>query len=260
MIKHNGEVLRKRELEKSYFVIYCLNADLYMEGEYTKGKKKRLYVFFGCTLDGRKKYMSSVFASEVERTSEWYDFYQGLKKRGMEHVIFALVPNEKELRDALKLSFPKVEMFTSCFRTIGKLRKYNTYKTNEDIYREVKRLYLAKDLKEYELNYVDYKKKYGKYQFIMDMLDEEIKGLKINYKYSSSIRRIVYAFNYVIQMEKRFSILSNQKIYKDKDEFLDDCSWFINCSESATHYHKEEWTEVINEIYEEKKELIKPYL
>lgn len=44
----------------------------------------------------------------------------------MKHVIFALLPRN---RDAIKLGFSKVEIFTSCENTIEKLQKYNSYKT-----------------------------------------------------------------------------------------------------------------------------------
>lgn len=178
----------------------------------------------------------------------------------MQHSIYALLPRKKEIRDAFKLAFKEVEIFTSCDNAIIKMQKYNSYRNREEIYREVKRLFLAKDLMEYELNYKDFIEKYSPYPFIMDMMNEEIKSLKENYKYSMNIRRIVYAFNYIIEMKKRFGRQSMDKKYKNKNEFIDECAYAIYMSESALHYYKEDWALVINEIYEEKKDLIKPYL
>lgn len=260
MKNRTGEVLRKRELEKSYFAVYCMSTKLNMDDATGEGGIKKLYVFFGCELGGKKKYISSVFEKELERTSDWYNYFQTLKKRGMEHIIYALVPKQKEIRDAIKLAYPKVEIFTSCENTINKLEKYNTYKTKEEIYREVRKLYVAKDEIEYELNYKEFEEKYKKYPFIMEMLEGEIKSLKENYKYSFAIRRIIYAFNYIIEMEKRFRRISKHQVYKDKEEFIDQCAFFIYSSEAAMHYQKEEWGNVLNEVYEEKKDLIKPYL
>jgi len=261
MIKaRTGENLRTRELEKSYFVIYCLSTKISIDDAEGTGGEKKLYVFFGCGLGGKKKYISSVLEEELIRTSDWYNYFQTLKKRGMEHVIYALVPKKKEIRDAIKLSYPKVEIFTSCENTINKLQKYNTFKTRDEIYREVRKLYIAKDLIEYELNYKEFVDKYSKYPFIMDLLNEEIKSLKENYKYSFAVRRIIYAFNYIIEMERRFEKINRHEIFKDKEEFVDICAFFIYSSEAALHYQKEEWANVLNEIYEEKKDLIKPYL
>lgn len=204
--------------------------------------------------------MSCVLETEVEKTSEWYNFFQELKKRGMEHIIFALLPKNKEIRDAIKLGFPKVEIFTSCESTIEKLLKYNSYKTKDEIYRQIRRIFIARDLVEYELNYKDFVEKYEKYPFMMDLLDEEIKSVKDNYKYSFMVRRIIYAFNYIIEMKKRFLRYSNYEVYNNKDEFIDVCAYAIFMSESSLHYYKDEWSLVLNEVYEEKNELIKPYL
>ena len=52
MMNRTGEVLRKRELERSYFCIYCITAKLQIDSD--KGYKdgRKLYTFWGCTLDG----------------------------------------------------------------------------------------------------------------------------------------------------------------------------------------------------------------
>ena len=175
-------------------------------------------------------------------------------------MIFGLLPQKKEIRDAIKIGYPEIEIFTWCENAIDKLKKYNSYKRQEEIYREIRSLFIARDIVEYELNYKDFVEKYEKYPFIMDMLGEEIKELRKNYKYAFKVRRIIYAFNYIIEMKKRFSKLTNYKVYQNKEEFIDECAHSIYMSECAVHYYKDEWTEVINEIYEEKKELIKPYL
>ena len=260
MDNRTGEVLRKRSLERSYFAIYCISAKINLDSDKGFREPKTLYTFFGCTLDGKKKYLACTLETEVEKTSDWYNFFQGLKRRGMEHVIFALLPRNREIRDAIKLGFPKVEIFTSCENTIEKLQKYNSYKTKDEIYRQVRRLFIARDLVEYELNYKDFVERYEKYPFIMDMIDDEIKSVKDNYKYSFTVRRIIYAFNYTIEMKKRFSRYCNDEVYRSKDEFIDACTYSIFMSEAALHYYKDEWTLVLNEIYEDKNELIKPYL
>lgn len=260
MNDRTGEVLRKRRLERSYFVIYCISTKINVDSDKLYEESKKLYTFFGCTLDGKKKYISCILETEAEKTSEWYNFFQELKKRGMEQIIFALLPKNKEMRDAVKLGFPKSEIFTSCEGAIEKLLKYNSYKTKDEIYRQIRKIFIAKDIVEYELNYKDFVEKYRKYPFLMEMLEDELKNIKNNYKYSFMVRRIIYAFNYIIEMKNRFSKYNKNEIYNNKEEFIDACAYAIFMSESALHYYKDEWSLVINEIYQEKNELIKPYL
>lgn len=128
MNKRMGEILEKRGLEKSYFSIYCISTKIGLDSDKGYRDQKKIYTFFGCTLDGKKKYISSILETDVEKTSDWYNFFQGLKNRGVEHIIFALLPRKREIKDAIKLSFPKVEIFVSCENTIEKLQKYSSYK------------------------------------------------------------------------------------------------------------------------------------
>ena len=260
MNNRTGVVLRKRKLERSYFVVYCISTKINIDSDRFYTESKKLYTFFGCTLDGKKKYLSCALETDIEKTSGWYNFFQELKKRGMEHIVFALLPKNKEIRDAIKLAFPKIEIFMSCEGTIEKLLKYNSYKTKDEIYRQIRRIFIARDIVEFELNYKDFIEKYKTYTFIMDMLDDELKNIKNNYKYSFMVRRVIYAFNYIIEMKKRFSKYSIGKVYNNKEEFIDICAASIFMSESSLHYYKDEWTLVLNEVYEEKNELIKPYL
>lgn len=120
MNKRMGEILEKMGLEKSYFSIYCISTKIGLDSDKRYRDQKKIYTFFGCTLDGKKKYISCILGTDVEKTSDWYKFFQGLKNRGVEHIIFALLPRKREMKDAIKLSFPKVEIFVSCENTIEK--------------------------------------------------------------------------------------------------------------------------------------------
>ncbi len=254
------ELLNKRDLEKSYLILYVIPNKIYLKEASNYVNERVVYVMFGCNLYGERKYISTMLEKEVEKTSEWYNFFQDLKKRKLEHIIFGLLPDVKELRDGIKLSFPNIEIFNSSDKIIEKLKKYKTYKTKEEIFKEVKRLYLAEDEKAYELNYKNFVDKYGKYTFIMDMLEEEIKKLKGDYKYSLSVRKAVYSFNYIIELKKRLSIYSYEKTFSNKEEYIKLYVNYIHASERQKHFKNDEWSEIINDIYEAKKEMIKPYI
>lgn len=83
MENRTGEILRKRRLERSYFAIYCISTRIKIDSEKYYTESKKLYSFFGCTLEGKKKYLSCILETEAEKTSEWYNFFQELKKRGI---------------------------------------------------------------------------------------------------------------------------------------------------------------------------------
>lgn len=254
------ELLKKRDLEKSYFSINFITTKIYMEEGINYVNPRTAYVLFGITLEGRRKYITTIIDKECPKTSDWYNVFQELKKRKIEHVIYAIIPDNKQIRDAITLAFPKIETFISCEKTIFNLLRYESYKNKDEVYREVRRLYVAKDKVEYEVNRNDFIEKYKNYPLIMELLKEEIERLEKNYKYSYKVRRIIYSFNYVIELKKRLSKIANKKYFDTKEEFVEYLVSYITRSERAVHYKKEEWLEMLNEIYEEKKEMIKPYL
>ena len=260
MKKLRIETVRKRELEKSYFMIYTIETKIKIEEGEDCINEREVYIFFGMTLEGKRQYITSEQIKETTRTSDWYNMFQEIKKRKVEHVIFGLLPEKKELREAIKLSFPEIEIFESSEKTIEKLQKYNSNKRYDEIYTEIRKLYLSKDEKEYEINYKMFKEKYGKYIFIMELLEERIKGIKKNYKYSYELRRVVYAFNYMIELKERIRKMTRSREYQSKEEFIEELLYYITNMERAVVYPKYKWVEVINEIYEAKKEYIKPYI
>lgn len=254
------EELNRRDLERCYIIIYIIPNEVYIEERINYIVKRIAYVIFGCTLDGRRKYITTVMEGEFKKTSEWYEFFQGLKGRKLEEIIFGLIPDKKELKEGIRLSFPKIEIFNSCDNTIEKLKKYKAYKERDGMLKAVRKLYLAEDKKEYEINYKSFVEEYREYPFIMDMIGEEIKKLEENYKYTKTIRNAIYSFNYVVEIKKRMSIYAHEKVYKSKEEFEKRYVGYIKASERQRHFLKEKWGMLLNEIYEEKKEMIKPYL
>ena len=105
-----------------------------------------------------------------------------------------------------------------------------------------------------------FKEKYGKYKFIMELIEERIKDLKKNYKYSYELRRVVYAFNYMLELKERLRKMTRNREYQSKEEFIEELLYYITNMERAVVHPKYKWVEVINEIYEGKKEYIKPYI
>ena len=254
------ETVKKRELERSYFIVYSVETNIKMEEGVNYINERKVYLLFGLTLDGRRQYLTTALEKENTKISDWYNMFQELKKRKVEHVIFGLLPEIKEIREAIKLSFPEIEIFDSCDIALEKLKKYNSYKTRDELTEEVKKLYVAKDITAYEVNYKVFKEKYGKYPFIMELLESKLDKLRNNYKYSYELRTVVYAFNYMVELHKRLGRLTSLKEYKNKDEFVKDLLYYITNCERAVIYPKYKWIEIINEIYEAKKEYIKPYI
>lgn len=254
------EMLKKRELDKCVILLNCVPVNIYMNEGDDYINERRLYLFYEMGLDGKRRFVAPALEKDMPKTSDWYNFFQELKKRKIETILFAVIPKIKEIKDALKLSYKDVEVFDSYDKTIEKLRKYNTYNHFYEIYKEMRKIYVAKDEVEYQLNYEIFKEKYNNYPFIMDLLNKDIEELRKNYKYPYELRRMIYEFNHSMEIRKKFSELAHKQSYSSKDEFIKEIIKFIHNSEKAVPYSKKDWLEVVNTIYKLKGEMIKPYM
>ena len=254
------EELKKRELERCYIVIYTMDIQLYITDDNGNVNPKDAYILFGCDTKGKRKYITSVLSDDVKKTSDWYNLFQMLKKRKMEHIVFGLLPEKKELREAIRLAFPKIEIFDSCEGIVKKLQQYSPVAEKDQITFEIKELYLAEDIDEYKMNYDNFIKKYENCPFIMDLLIDKIKKIEKNYKYSLELRKVIYAFFFIRSLDKKLIILSHKQYYHNVDEFMEKTLKDIQTCEKYMHCSRVDWIEVINEIYSEKKEILKYYL
>lgn len=260
MNNNTVEELKKRDLEGSYLVIYVIPKEIYIEESVNYIVKKRAYIMFGCTLDGCRKYIGIKMEEEMEKASDCYNYFQEMKKRKTEKIIFGLIPNKRGIKEGLKLAFPEIEIFEAWDETIEKLKKYKAYRGKEEILNQVKRLYMSEDEKEYEINYRCFEEEYRKYPFIMDMVGAGLKRADNKCKYTKRVRKVIYSFNYVVELKKRLSVYTHERTYKTISEFEKRYVGYVHACERQRHFLKEEWGMIINEIYEEKKEMIRPYL
>ena len=105
--------LNKRDFDKCLFCLYCLPIDIYMALDDGKIDTQTVFIFYGCNLLGKRRYLSSIIVSHDFPTSSWYEFFQSFKTRGLQQIIYAVLPNNKHLKDALKLAFLDVESIIS---------------------------------------------------------------------------------------------------------------------------------------------------
>ena len=252
--------LNKRDFDKCLFCLYCLPMDIYMSLDDGKIDTQTIYLFYGCNLLGKRKYLSSIIASNLSSTSSWYDFFQSFKSRGLEQIIYAVLPNNKSLKDALKLTFLNVQPVLSIFDTILKISKYFSASYSSDLLTSVKNVYLACDLTEYELNLASFKESYNS-PFVLDLVNDNLIKAKEIYSLPQHIRKNIFSFYFLRENLKKLIVISHSKQYfSSLDDFLDLCLPIFQNFETKMYCSKTDWLAVLDYLYDFKKDLIKPYL
>lgn len=252
--------LRNRKLDNFYFLIMVFQTKINLN-EDNGIKKMNMYIFYGCNLQGRRKYLDTFITSDNAKISDWYNFLLSFKQRNVEKIIYANIPNIKFLKDALELAFKDITVLTSCFDPIEKIFTYYTEKYTSSVYPIIKNIYLSENIEGYNSYIMSFKNEFKNYPFLLDILENDFSKAKSFYKISYLERSHIFCFYFYRDTLKRIrKCIRCKNSFDNVDEFLNLFLDTIQKNELRMYSTKSEWLKLINQLYSTKKELIKSYL
>ena len=261
MNNNNVNELNNRKFDNCLISIIVIPIKIYFKESKDLVNEKELYIFFSCNIQGKRKYLTSVFKDDFAKTSDWYDFILSLKSKGINVLLYAVIPNNDYLSKALKLAFNDIAVFISYIETINKLSKYYTSSYTNSIFNKIRKIYLAKDINEYEFNLISFKEEYFNFPFIIDLFEGDLKRAREYYNTSFELRNFVFSLYFCRDLYKRLTVISHSKSYFSSiNEFVSLFIPDIQRFESRMFCPKKTLNNIINILYNDKKELIKPYL
>ena len=253
--------LNNRTLDNCLFSLIIIPTKIYYKEGENLVNEKEIYLFFYCNIQGKRKYLSCVFKDDYPKASDWYNLLLTFKSRGINVILYSIIPNNIQLSKALKLAFPEIDSFISCFESISKLSKYYTITYSNGLFEKAKRIYLSKDLNEYDLALQDFKEEYLNYSFIYDLLEDDLKRAKQYYNVDYELRNFIFAFYFYRDHYKKISTISHSKTYfSSLDEFTQELIPDIQRIECRMFCPKKDLINIIDKLYTDKKDLIKLYL
>lgn len=252
--------LHKRELDKCYFLIMCFKTkiNIMKEGEISK---KDIYLFYGCNLRGVRKFIDLVIASDFNKPSDWYNYLLKFKNRGLETVLYANIPNNNLLKNALMLTFKNIKVFASCYEPIDIILKYYNAGYNSNIFNIIKNIYLSDDLDGYNNTISLFKEEFKSSPFIIDILEKDLNSVKNYYSFDIAFRKHIFCFYFYRETRKKLYTFSHYKYaFNNTDELLELLIPKIRIMEMKCYCPKKEWLNLINFIYKNNKDLLINYL
>lgn len=255
------EELNNRLFDPCLFSILIVPTKIYYKVSDNFIQEREIYIFFSCNITAKRKYLTSVFADEFVKTSDWYNFLLNLKNRGISVVLYAVIQNNESLLKTFKLAFSEIYVFISCYEAVNKLSRYYSYSYSKSILGKVKKIFLSPSVEEYEVVLNDFTEKYTNFRFVYDILEEDLKRARIYYNIDFKIRNFIFSFYFVRDITKRISVISHSKPYfSSLDDFIIPLIPNIQTLETRMFCTKNELNNVINLIYDDKKDLIISYL
>ena len=125
----------------------------------------------------------------------------------------------------------------------------------------LKDLFLKDNIEEYKIALELYKEIYVDNKIIKKMLEDKEKEFEKFYNYRYSIRKLLYPFYTIREMQKYLNKLNTQeKLCTNINEEIEGFMPHIHAFEQGRTYSKSEWLDLISDIYDDYKEKLEEYL
>lgn len=260
MEKINLKDFQKRKLKKCYLSWLIVTKEVYVRNNEACKEKKTLYVILGTDISGNRQ----VIASLIENTYNnrfWLEFFEGIRARGAESVLFAVVPKNKNLVRCLKIIYNKVRVVTSPEEIVDDIVQFFTERSTRKFITNLKDLFFAKSLEAHEVEIGMFKEQFADNKVVTMLLARNEKDIKKFYDYPYDIRKFLYPYYPIRDIKRELNKLNNLDVLcSDISEintyFLD----FINTYEAGRSYYRAEWLNLLNLFYLEYTEELEEYL
>ena len=167
------------------------------------------------------------------------------------------MPNNKNIKAAIDLVFHNVSYFYSCFNIINKLYHYLPYSYSNNIFNYLNKIYLSKDIDEFNLRKNDLFIVYNASPFVIDILNKELDSFSLFLNYPLFLRKHIISFYFIREFMKSLSSASHRLPYfYNLDQFVEKIIPNIKSFESKMYCSKNEWNSIISYLYTDHKELL----
>jgi putative transposase len=149
----------KRPLEDIYPIVFldCMVLKIREGGSV---QRRALYLALGVTLDGDRDVLGMWF-QETEGAKFWMQVLNDLKTRGVQDILIACVDGLTGFPDAIEAVFPKTTVQTCVVHLIRTSLKYVPRREREQVARDLKPIYTAKDADQAQAELEAFDEKWG---------------------------------------------------------------------------------------------------
>jgi putative transposase len=149
----------KRPLEDIYPIVF-LDCMVIKVREGGSVQRRALYLALGVTLDGDRDVLGMWF-QETEGAKFWMQVLTDLKTRGVQDILIACVDGLKGFPEAIEAIFPKTTVQTCVVHLIRTSLKYVPRREREQVARDLKPIYTAKDADQAQAELEAFDEKWG---------------------------------------------------------------------------------------------------
>ena len=203
----------KRPLEDIYPVVFldCMVLKIREGGSV---QRRALYLALGVTLDGDRDVLGMWF-QETEGAKFWMQVLNDLKTRGVRDILIACVDGLTGFPDAIEAIFPKTTVQTCIVHLIRASLKYVPRREREQVARDLKPIYTAKDADQAQAELEAFDEKWGqRFPVITQTWLNAWENVTPFLAFGDEVRRVIYTTNAIEALNRQL-----RKAIKTKGSF-----------------------------------------
>lgn len=227
---------QQRPLDEVYCIVW-MDAMHYKVRDNGKVENRAVYNILGITTEGKKELLG-MYVSQNEGANFWLSVLTDLQNRGVKDMLIACIDNLKGFAEAINSIYPATEVQSCIVHQIRNSLKYVASKDQKEFMKDLKEVYqaTAKDFAEDNLKSLTGKWN-KKYPIVTDSWNNNWDKLSTYFKYTESIRRLIYTTNTIEGFHRQV-----RKVTKTKGSFTNDMALF-KLIYLATRNISKKWTQ-----------------
>lgn len=174
-------------------------------------KKKAAYVMLGINCDGIKEVIG-IYVGENESSKYWLSIFNELKNRGVQDILVMCSDGLAGIKEAINVAFPNTEHQRCIVHQVRNTLKYVSYKDKKAFADDLKGIYHAtSEEKAYEKMLEVTEIWEEKYPNSMKSWNENWDILSTCFKFSQSVRKVIYTTNSIESLNSQYRKLNRQR-------------------------------------------------
>jgi len=227
---------QQRPLDEVYCIVW-MDAMHYKVRDNGKVENRAVYNILGITTAGRKELLG-MYVSQNEGANFWLSVLTDLQNRGVKDMLIACIDNLKGFAEAINSIYPATEVQSCIVHQIRNSLKYIASKDQKEFMKDLKVVYQATTKDFAEDNLLSLTEKWNKkYPIVTDSWNNNWEKLSTYFKYSESIRRLIYTTNTIEGFHRQV-----RKVTKTKASFTNDMA-LLKLIYLATRNIGKKWTQ-----------------
>lgn len=208
---------RSRPLENVYAIVWMDAIHYKVMDEKNRPVTRAIYNIIGISPDGYKDLLG-MYISKSEGANFWLSCLSDIQTRGVKDILIACTDNLTGFSDAIKSVFPETTVQTCIVHQIRNSIKYVASKNQKTFMKDLKLVYQAVSKEQAEVELDNLERKWGEdYPIVIKSWRENWDKLSAYFRYSDSIRRMIYTTNTVEGYHRQI-----RKVTKNKGVFTND--------------------------------------